>query len=156
VVLLCCGADAIRRDLTLLASRTATLPAHESCAACGRPITEAAPNPLKLPCGGLVPPFYLYPTGLAFHVTCAAAEVVRYGGDKRAKAVRGLLQRLSKINSSAVVVSGSGGGPTELLKQLEEEVGCEDPWNGELTVRMIDMQLIDPTKEAAEVGSWAL
>jgi hypothetical protein len=37
-----------------------------------------------------VPPFYLFPTGQAFHVLCAAAEVVQYGGDLRAKEVRQL------------------------------------------------------------------
>lgn len=55
--------------------------------ACNRCILDPPPNPLKLPCGGAVPPFYLFPTGQAFHVLCAAAEVVQYGGDLRAKEV---------------------------------------------------------------------
>jgi hypothetical protein len=58
--------------------------------ACNRCILDPPPNPLKLPSGGAVPPFYLFPTGQAFHVLCAAAEVVQYGGDKREKEVRPL------------------------------------------------------------------
>jgi len=89
----------------------------------------------------------------SLRTTLAAAKPVDTVEKLAAQAVPAAQQ----LTSSAVqVVTGGGGGPTELLKQLEEEVGCEDPWNGELTVRMIDMQLIDPVKQAAEVDSWAL
>jgi hypothetical protein len=40
--------------------------------------------------------------------------------------------------------------------KLEQEVGCEDPWNGELLVRMIDMPFVDADKDAAEVSSWRI
>jgi hypothetical protein len=87
--LLCCPiAEAVRRDLKLLQSRTAVVSSRQVCVACNRCILDPPPNPLKLPSGGAVPPFYLFPTGQAFHVLCAAAEVVQYGGDKREKEVR--------------------------------------------------------------------
>ena len=44
----------------------------------------------------------------------------------------------------------------ELLRQLEEQVGGEDPWNGELTVRMIDVPLVDPVGDALEAASWKI
>jgi hypothetical protein len=81
-------AEAVRRDLKLLQSRTAVVSSRQVCVACNRCILDPPPNPLKLPYGGAVPPFYLFPTGQAFHVLCAAAEVVQYGGDMRAKEVR--------------------------------------------------------------------
>lgn len=43
-----------------------------------------------------------------------------------------------------------------LAGKLEEEVGCEDPWNGELLVRMIDMPFIDPGKDADDIASWRI
>lgn len=38
--------------------------------------------------------------------------------------------------------------------QLEEEVGGEDPWNGELTVRLLDAPFVDPVGDAAEIAAW--
>jgi hypothetical protein len=61
---------------------------------------------------------------------------------------------------SGGVASGgaaSGGGVTMasvLAGQLEEEVGAEDPWNGELAVRLLDMPFIDPAADAAEAAAW--
>lgn len=50
-------------------------------------------------------------------------------------------------DGSAAVVAG-------LAAQLEEEVGCEDPYNGELTVRLLDAPYIDPTADSAEIVAW--
>jgi hypothetical protein len=112
-----------------------------------------------------VPPFYLFPTGQAFHVLCAAAEVVQYGGEMRAGRVRKLLQRLSKAepqgagNSKGPALNGVQPGEDSvagLAARLEEEVGCEDPWNGELLAGMIDLPFIQQDKDADEIMSWRI
>jgi hypothetical protein len=115
---------------------------------------------MKLPSGGAIPPFYLFPTGLAFHCLCAAEQVITFGGELKKKAVMTLLRQLSKVPPGALTVRVEGGGGEtevgELLRQLEEQVGCEDPWNGELTVRMIDVPLVDPGADALEAASWSI
>ncbi|WIA14238.1 hypothetical protein OEZ85_002776 [Tetradesmus obliquus] len=161
-------AEAVRRDLKLLQSRTAVVSSRQVCVACNRCILDPPPNPLKLPCGGAVPPFYLFPTGQAFHVLCAAAEVVQYGGDLRAKEVKLLLQKLSRLEPAASGSTGAAAGQgsdqqqqqqqkaavAELAAQLEAKVGCEDPWNGELLVRLIDMPFVAENEK--DTDSWKI
>lgn len=153
-------AEAVRRDLKLLSNRTAVISSSELCVACGRAILDPPPNPLRLPNGGAVPPFYLFPTGQAFHVLCAAAEVVQYGGELRATRVRKLLQRLSRAEPGMVKAPGGNGSGEEavgvLAARLEEEVGCEDPWNGELLAGMIDLPFVQPDRDVDEIMSWRI
>jgi hypothetical protein len=161
-----CTAEAVRKDLKLLSNRTAVISSTELCAACGRSILDPPTNPTRLPSGGAVPPFYLFPTGQAFHVLCAAAEVVQYGGEVRAGRVQKLLQRLSKAQPGAGKAHGAngaaagGGGAGEvvgsLAAKLEEEVGCEDPWNGELLAGVIDLPFIQADRDAQELLSWRI
>lgn len=160
-------AEAVRRDLKLLSNRTAVISSSELCVACGRAILDPPPNPLHLPSGGAIPPFYLFPTGQAFHVLCAASEVVQYGGEVRAGRLRKLLQRLAKAEPQGPVkgtagavgvgVNGSGEDAVGVLAaRLEEEVGCEDPWNGELLAGMIDLPFVQQDKDADEILSWRI
>ncbi|KAF8061305.1 VPS18 [Scenedesmus sp. PABB004] len=182
-------AEAVRRDLRLLGSRAAVVSSRQTCAACGRAILDPPPNPRGLPDGGAVPPFYLFPTGQAFHILCAAGEVVAYGGEARAGRVRKLLGKLARAEPAppggqacgeaggggggggggkarlrggaggsergggrdgAGAGTGGGGGVAALAARLEEEVGGEDPWNGELLARVIDMPFVQPDGEAEE------
>ena len=53
----------VRRDMALLEQRTATLDLGEACAACSRPVGGAPPSAAG-PSGGVVPRFYLFPTGM--------------------------------------------------------------------------------------------
>eukprot|EP00877_Chromochloris_zofingiensis_P007678 jgi/Chrzof1/3163/Cz12g14060.t1 len=153
-------AEAVRRDLKLLSCRTATLSTRETCAKCGRPVADAPPNKSNLPTGGAIPPFYLFPTGLVFHVVCASEEVLHLGGPSRAQRVKTLLQRLSRAAPGATTAPGYNGYSDEpvsnLLSMLEEEVGLEDPWNGEVTVRQIDMPFISHDEDVLEVASWRI
>lgn len=100
---------------------------------------------------------------------CAASEVVQYGGEVRAARVRKLLQRLAKLEpqsggGKAGAAAGGGGGVNGsgedvvgvLAARLEEEVGCEDPWNGELLAGMIDLPFVQQDKDADEIMSWRI
>lgn len=158
-------AEAVRKDLKLLQTRSAVISTREICVACNRSILDPPPNPLKLPTGGSIPPFYLFPTGQAFHVLCTAAEVIRFGGEVRADRVRRLLQKLSvlepreagfKALETAVLTGADAQSVGVLAAKLEEEVGCEDPWNGELLARMVDMAFVGKEADAAEITSWRL
>lgn len=149
--------------MKLLSNRTAVISSSELCVSCGRGILDPPPNALRLPSGGAVPPFYLFPTGQAFHVLCAAAEVVQYGGELRAGRIKKLLQRLSKAEpgagAKAPTLNGQGSEEDSvgaLAARLEEEVGCEDPWNGELLAGMIDLPFIQQDKDVDEIMSWRI
>lgn len=152
--------EAVRRDLKLLSNRTAAISSSELCVACSRAVLDPAPNPLLLPSGGAIPPFYLFPTGQAFHVLCAATEVVQYAGELRAGRVRKLLQQLSRAEPGAAKAPAVNGSKEEsvaaLATRLEEEVGCEDPWNGELLVGVIDLPFIQPSRDADDIMSWRI
>ncbi|PNG62045.1 Vacuolar protein sorting-associated protein 18, partial [Tetrabaena socialis] len=67
-------AEALRADIRLLGARSGVVSLTQPCTRCGRPISETAPL-TSLPQGGALPPFYLFPTGSAYHVACCAAEV---------------------------------------------------------------------------------
>lgn len=98
--------------------------------------------------------------GLVFHVVCASEEVLHLGGPSRAQRVKTLLQRLSRAAPGATTAPGYNGYSDEpvsnLLSMLEEEVGLEDPWNGEVTVRQIDMPFISHDEDVLEVASWRI
>jgi hypothetical protein len=86
---------------------------------------------------------------------------VQYGGEVRAGRVKKLLQRLSKAEPGAgkVAANGGGGGGEvvgSLAAKLEEEVGCEDPWNGELLAGVIDLPFIQADRDADELLSWRI
>lgn len=215
-------AEAVRSDLKALSNRTATVGSRQPCARCGRALLDAPPNLGGLPSGGAIPQFYVFPTGehsvcraavqpvlpsiiagcckqrytlragLAFHVLCAAEEVVALGGPQRAKHTKKLLSSLARLaiappsdgtssgaagasgrdivstkkkgsgrgkdpeggSSNAAAAEGAAAVIAGLAVQLEEEVGCEDPFNGELTVRLLDAPFIDPAADAAEIAAW--
>lgn len=78
----------------------------------------------------------------------------------RAGRVKKLLQRLAKAEPGAGKAPPLNGGGEEtvggLAAKLEEEVGCEDPWNGELLASMIDLPFIQQDRDADEIMSWRI
>ena len=54
-------------------------------------------------------------------------------------------------------MSPDGGGKErdDLVKSLDAAIAVEDPYNGEVVVRMISQGFID-AGEAAEIASWQL
>jgi hypothetical protein len=82
--------------------------------------------------------------------------------------VKQLLQKLSRLEPAAPGSSGSaaaGGSDqqqqqqqkasvAELAAELEAKVGCEDPWNGELLVRLIDMPFVAENEK--DIDSWKI
>ena len=64
-----------RRDMEALDQRGATLSLEEPCSRCHARLCDPPP-PDAGPSGGSLPPFYLFPTGNAFHGACLCAEAV--------------------------------------------------------------------------------
>jgi hypothetical protein len=78
--------------------------------------------------------------------------------------VKLLLQRLSRLEPAAPGSTGhisnqqqqqqQKASVAELAAELEAKVGCEDPWNGELLVRLIDMPFIAENEK--DIDSWKI
>ncbi len=66
--------------------------------------------------------------------------------------IRGILEGLAKLAAPSAAGSGAAGA---LLAQLEEQVASECPWNGEVTVRLLDLPFVS-AQDAEELQGWAL
>ncbi len=107
-------ADSVRRDLKLLSTRTAALGADQPCQRCGRALA-LPPPPCGLPsgenmvwwmrkcvqamrflAGGAIQPFFVFPTGSAYHGVCCAAEVIAVANAQQQNKIRGLMASLSR------------------------------------------------------------
>lgn len=103
--------------------------------------------------GGAIQPFFVFPTGLAYHGVCCAAEVMDLANNVQQQSrIRGIMSRLSKVPRGA---AEGGRELQELLRQFVAEVACEDPRNGEITVRLVDLPFIMET-DHHEQALWAL
>ncbi|KAL6750360.1 hypothetical protein V8C86DRAFT_2814246 [Haematococcus lacustris] len=143
-------ADAVRADLAVLATRTATVSLAAPCARCGRPLANTPPDSAigTLPAGGAMPSFLVFPSGLVYHGSCCAAEVCELAAPvikQRVVSAAGKLGRRHKGDESAQV----------LLGQLLDDIGAEDPRNGELVVRLVDAPYLLPA-DNAESATWVI
>lgn len=82
--------------MAALDHRAATLDLSEGCARCGVAVGEA-PLATAGTSGGAVPPFYLFPSGNAFHCTCLASEVMQLVPPAQQQRIHTLLTRLSQV-----------------------------------------------------------
>ena len=82
----------------------------------------------------------------------AGKDVV--GAKKKASSGKDVGRGLDGGTTSAVAAEGAAAVIAGLAAQLEEEVGCEDPFNGELTVRLLDARFVDPAADSAEIAAW--
>lgn len=129
-----------------------------------------------LPHGGAIPPFYLFPTGQAYHAVCCAAEVLELVGPQQAAKIRGLLAKLARVKVpggaraavsaaggvlAAIAGGAAGGGDKEeeevraLQAALAGEIAGEDPRNGEVLLLMVDKPFVSE-QDAAEVEAWSV
>ncbi|KAG1655491.1 hypothetical protein FOA52_008962 [Chlamydomonas sp. UWO 241] len=144
-------ADAARRDLKLLSTRSAALGSDHPCAHCGRGLGMAPAPLLGVPSGGSIQPMFAFPTGAAYHGACCAAEVLALAGAQQAVRVRGLLARLAKVKPA------SRGDPqvSTMQQQLASEVAAEDPRSGEITVRLVDLPFVSEADQQ-QAALWAI
>ncbi|GLI64360.1 hypothetical protein VaNZ11_007601 [Volvox africanus] len=151
-------AEALRADIAMLGARSAAVSLWQPCMRCGRPISEAAPL-TSLPQGGALPAFYLFPTGCAYHVACCAAEVTELVAPLQRKRIHTLMARLARVKPGAATAPAYGGAPAADVSVLQEalanEIGAEDPRNGELTVRLLETPFVFGT-DRAEAESWVI
>lgn len=143
-------ADAVRRDLKLLSARTAALSADQPCARCGRAL-GTGPAPCGLPTGGSIQPFFAFPTGRAYHGVCCCAEVMELVAPQQQARIRSLMNKLSKRSRPYQ----SEEQLQALQQQLVAEVAGEDPRNGEVTVRLVDLPFVLDS-EQDQHALWAM
>lgn len=90
-----------RKDMAALEHRAATLDLSEGCARCGVAVGEPPPATAGIS-GGCVPPFYLFPSGNAFHGTCLAHEVMQLVPPPQQQRIHTLLTTLSQVLNSPI------------------------------------------------------
>ncbi|GAX74136.1 hypothetical protein CEUSTIGMA_g1585.t1 [Chlamydomonas eustigma] len=144
-------ADSVRRDLKLLSTRIAALSSEQACVRCGRPLS-VVPKPCGLPSGGAIQPFFVFPTGNAYHGVCCAAEVMELANVQQQSKIQSILVALSKAPKSHQELSSDF---QSLKEQLVSEVACEDPRSGEITVRLVDLPFISDS-DLEEQAMWAI
>ena len=86
--------------MAALEQRTATLDLSEPCARCGWAVGDGPPASAG-PSGGAVPPYFLFPSGNAFHGVCLAVEVMDLVAPQQRSRIKALLSRLSKVRRMA-------------------------------------------------------
>ncbi len=89
--------------MAALEHRAATLDLSEGCARCGVAVGEPPPATAGIS-GGAVPPFYLFPSGNAFHGTCLASEVMQLAPPPQQQRIHTLLTRLSQVTTFNLVL----------------------------------------------------
>ena len=89
-----------RKDMAALEHRAATLDLSEPCARCSIAVGEPPPATAG-PSSGAVPPFYLFPSGNAFHGVCLATEVGKLVPAAQQLRIQALLSRLSQVQCIA-------------------------------------------------------
>ncbi|KAG2496729.1 hypothetical protein HYH03_005142 [Edaphochlamys debaryana] len=151
-------AEALRSDIQMLAARSAAVSLAQPCTRCGGAIGEPAPL-TSWPQGGALPPFYVFPTGCAYHLACCAAEVAECVAKPQRSRISMLMSRLSKVRPGASMAPAYGGQPAAEVAALQEalaaELGSEDPRNGELTVALLERAFVEEA-DRAEAESWAI
>lgn len=77
-----------------LEQRAGTLSEAEPCASCGRPVGEAA---AEAEASNKLPPYFLFPSGNAFHGSCLAREVLELAPQTQRQRLHRLLGTSQKV-----------------------------------------------------------
>ena len=85
-----------RRDMEALDQRGATLSLEEPCSRCHARLCDPPPADAG-PSGGGLPPFYLFPTGNAFHGACLCAEAAALATSAQKGRIQYLQQALAAV-----------------------------------------------------------
>ncbi|GAA0186776.1 membrane trafficking regulatory protein [Lithospermum erythrorhizon] len=114
---------------------------------------------------GLMAPFYVFPCGHAFHGQCLIAHVTRCTTPAQAEHILDLQKQLTLPGSgSRVQLNGSFAEEetitnmapmNKIQAQMDDAVGSECPFCGELMIREISLPFILPM-ESDEVESWEI
>ena len=103
--------------------------------------------------GGSIQPFFVFPTGSAYHGVCCAAEVIELTNPQQQVRIKSLLARLSK--ASRAQAAADKVAVEAMRQQLVAEVASEDPRNGEVTVRLVDLPFVLESDEEQQ-ALWTL
>ena len=68
-----------------------------------RALLADPPATRSVPTGGALPPFYIFPSGLAYHGACLCAEYLELAGELKQTKITNLVTRLASVRSSAFI-----------------------------------------------------
>ena len=85
-----------RKDMAKLDQRAGTLSEAEPCASCGRPVGEV---PVDVRTPNRLPPYFLFPTGNAFHGSCLAREVLELAPSSQRERLLDLMSQSKKVSN---------------------------------------------------------
>ncbi|CAM6102948.1 unnamed protein product [Calypogeia fissa] len=169
------GADNIRQDINSLTQRYAIVNQNEDCGICGKRILltnkKWGVRPVAQNYTSGMAPFYVFPCEHSFHAECLTDYVMKHSDKLESKRIAELCNRWAAMTTEASLqtcrkmTNGKYDGqipadgqiqPVDQVRaQLDDAVGGECPFCGELMVREIS-QLFISTEESDLMASWAI
>ena len=120
------------------------------CASCRRLINERPPISAG-PSGGMMPPYYAFPTGNMYHGACLCSEVSKLAMPEQRQEIQALSKALIAIDSAKEIHVTK----IEKLKaSLHHHIAMEDPFCGENVSRYVTrpfMELDDLERDAWKI-----
>ena len=150
------AADAARRDLRALRGRRGAVAASAPCARCGRAVGgPPPPSPLSSSLNSSssssssISKVYLYPTGNAYHGSCAVEALA---GSLPAREAASLRRRAA--DAAAGKKASSSSSSSRRYRSVDEELRAEDPCCGERAVASLGVPLVDAAEDAEALALW--
>ena len=154
------GTEALRQDIAAAASRVVTVPQGEHCAKCGEPVPQLSENAAvsAAPAPGGLERFYVFPSGHVYKTPCLVDLLVDLSPESTAREIQSLCANIpflrDRMPSS---VEPAPYGQEESCRRLDEILGQEDPYCGDLLVKSVSKPFVTEEERASgEVASWGI
>ncbi|KAA0708592.1 Vacuolar protein sorting-associated protein 18 -like protein [Triplophysa tibetana] len=145
------SAKRIREDIQEMRNKYGVVDSQEKCATCDFPLLNR--------------PFYLFLCGHMFHNDCLLQEVIPNLTSYKQNKLEELQKKLAATTQTTksrhrpkeedTVSLGKGQGNREQIKSdIDDIIGSECVYCGELMIKSIDKPFIDPSNFDQEMSSW--
>lgn len=153
------GTEALRHDIAAVGKRVVTIPQNETCARCGESVAQiadktSAENPTGLD------KFYVFPSGQIFKTTCLVDILLELSSEAMQRTILSLCTKVPFLMQKPplhfeVDPEIAAMSTEECCKKLDDILGQENPYCGDLMVKSISKPFItDDEYESGEVESW--
>ena len=148
------GTEALRRDIAAVSNRVVTIPQNENCAKCGGAVAQLSEGG-QAGVGGL-DRFYVFPCRHVFRTSCLVDLLVDLSVEGTKKSIQSLCANVPFLRQKAPLsVEPSAESTEESCKKLDEILGQECPYCGDLLVKSISKAFIrEEEYETGYVRSW--
>lgn len=120
------------------------------CCSCSRLINERPPSSAG-PSGGMMPTYYVFPTGNMYHGACLCSETIKVATAAQKKVIRNLANSLVAIQPEE---KGKRDDVKALKASLDYHVSMQDPFCGENVSRYVTEPFLNG--DDFEKDAWAL